>query len=412
MASSDGTISRESLVELGQEIIRIPSFKGEETELANWLGNYFDERGYQVDLQEVEPGRFQTIAVLPGTSDGAALMFNGHLDIDPLRSGWKRDPFNPVAEGDALYGAGARNMKGGLTSMIAAAESIRQGRGALAGDLIVACVAGELQGGVGTTYALRNGLTAKAAIVPEPFAANNLVTGTCGVLELAITTSGFSEHISRAEGAIDPLPMMMAIIEALRGIQFTYEKDEAFPALPRLVVGGIIGGRGDDYDMRGPNYTPDRCTIVLDVRYNASQTSDSVIEDIRRTIEAVRSRFDVFNYEISFESRPPYVLNQVIFEPAVVPIDEPIVSLVSSVYEQFTGRQIEGKGVVLPHSYCGADTAHLWAAGIPSVLHGPTGPARTPEDSDDCVFISEMLTVSNVMAGTALRFDDYMNGRA
>src|SRR5690606_7663555 len=96
------------------------------------------------------------------------LMFNGHLDIDPLRSGWKRDPFAPVVEDGLLYGAGARNMKSGLTSMIVAAEAVRRG-GGLDGDLVLACVAGELQGGVGTTYALEHGLSADAAIVPEPF---------------------------------------------------------------------------------------------------------------------------------------------------------------------------------------------------------------------------------------------------
>jgi hypothetical protein len=39
-------------------------------------GRFFRERGYRVDLQEIEPGRFQTIATLPGTGGGASV--TGH----------------------------------------------------------------------------------------------------------------------------------------------------------------------------------------------------------------------------------------------------------------------------------------------------------------------------------------------
>ena len=112
----------------------------------------FTARGYAVDLQEVEPGRFQTIATLRGTGGGMRLMFNGNIDIDPLAYGWKRDPWTPTVEGDFLCGAGVYNMKAGVASMIAAAEALRKSGAARRGDLIVACVAGELQGGVGTVH--------------------------------------------------------------------------------------------------------------------------------------------------------------------------------------------------------------------------------------------------------------------
>ena len=114
-------IDTESTVNLCSELLRIPSFKTEETEIASYLANFFQERNYVVDFQEVETGRFQTIARLEGSGSGKSLMLNGHIDIDPLGLGWKRDPWNPAYEGDRLYGAGANNMKGGLTSIITAA---------------------------------------------------------------------------------------------------------------------------------------------------------------------------------------------------------------------------------------------------------------------------------------------------
>lgn len=396
-------ITEGALAELGCEILRVPSFKGEESDLARWLAAYFDERGYEVDLQEISPGRLQTIAVLRGRGGGRTLMFNGHLDIDPLRAGWRRDPFSPVVEDGLLYGAGARNMKAGLTSMIVAAEAVRR-RGGLDGDLVLACVAGELQGGVGTTYALEHGLTADAAIVPEPFGADNLVTTTCGVLELAVTTRGFSEHISRKENAVDAVAMMLPVVAALQTVEFDHTPHPDLPGLPRLVVGGIIGGRGPAYDLSGPNYTPDRCTITVDVRFVPGQGADSVVRDIRTAIEGARSETPDLDYEIEFGSRPPYVLNEVVFPPSEVPVDEEIVALVSEVHESVHGAPLEETGAVLPHAYCGADTAHLWQAGVPCVLYGPTGPARTRTDADDCAYLPEMARVAHVLAETAARF--------
>ncbi len=103
-------------------------------------------------------------------------MFNGHLDIDPLAMNWKHDPWQPTVEGDRLYGAGVMNMKGGDAAMVMAAEAIRTSGLDLPGDVVVALVVGELQGGVGTVHLLETGLRTDAAIVPEPFGTDAVVT--------------------------------------------------------------------------------------------------------------------------------------------------------------------------------------------------------------------------------------------
>src|SRR4051812_12289906 len=95
-------VDAQGLIDLASALIRIPSFKTEETPVARFLDAYFRERGYQVDLQEIEPGRFQTIATLRGTGGGASLMLNGHIDINALTRRWTRDPWTPTVEGDRL----------------------------------------------------------------------------------------------------------------------------------------------------------------------------------------------------------------------------------------------------------------------------------------------------------------------
>ena len=93
-------VDEKAIVGLSSELIKIPSFKLEETPVATFLADFFGDRGYKVDLQEVELGRFQTIATLKGTSGGRSLMLNGHTDINSLTRRWRRDPWTPVVEGD------------------------------------------------------------------------------------------------------------------------------------------------------------------------------------------------------------------------------------------------------------------------------------------------------------------------
>ena len=99
-------VDKDRMLALAGKLISIPSFKGQETDAARFLADFFQERGYEVLLQEVESGRFQTIAVLKGMGGGKSLMLNGHIDINPIANQWQRDPWTPTIEGDRLYGAG------------------------------------------------------------------------------------------------------------------------------------------------------------------------------------------------------------------------------------------------------------------------------------------------------------------
>ena len=53
-------------------------------------------------------------------------MLNGHIDIDPLASGWTRDPFDPWIADGKLFGHGVYNMKAGVAACIMAALAIQR----------------------------------------------------------------------------------------------------------------------------------------------------------------------------------------------------------------------------------------------------------------------------------------------
>lgn len=395
-------VNKQDILDLACNLITTPSFKNQETKLADWLANYFSKRGYFVDLQEVDPGRFQTIAILKGTGIGKSLMFNGHIDNDSITHGWKRDPFTPTIEDDRLYGCGIYNMKGGVVSNIMAAEAIRKAQVELKGDLIIACVVGELQGGVGTVHMLNHTpIRADMAVITEPKGSDNIITTHGGITEMAISTIGNTRHVSHKEDSVDALEKMLKVVTALNTMEFSHKPHPDLPGLPRLLIGGIIGGRGKEYDLKAPYYTCDYCTIFVDIRLVPSMTSESVEGDIRKVLDEIKKYDPTFEYEIEHPPAAERGIFRVPMDPLNVPNDAYIVEALTRSYQFIEGKNPELIGTKLPAAYA-TDASHLWRAGIPAVIYGPEGSDGTELEADNYISISAMEKVTKVLALTAL----------
>lgn len=386
-AAQSATLDTE-LIELTTALARIPSFTTEEQQVAGFLHDLFRREGLESQLQEVDPGRFQVVGRLRGSGGGRTLMLNGHIDIDPLPAGLARNPWEPVIEGDRFYGAGIGNMKGGLASMILGALTARRSGAPLRGDVVLACVVGELQGGIGTVHMLRSGIRADAAVVAEPHGAANVFTRHAGVMQFAVHVLGRTAHISRKSEGINAILEAGRAATVLEGLTLTGPRDPELPALPLIQVGSIIGGRGRDVELRGPNIVPDFATLYLDVRFTSGMTPETILADVRRALDQQPG----LRYEIEFPMSPSRRCLRVVMMPFSVPADEPFVREVATVVEDVSGARPH-VGVVLPNGYSGNDTSHLHAAGIPCVLYGPSGDM---DGSDRWTSVSQMRTCMRV----------------
>ena len=324
-------------------------------------------------------------------------MFNGHIDIDPIPGGWKRDPWTPTLEGDRFYGAGIYNMKGGDTAMIMAAVAARRAGVRLSGDVILACVVGELQGGVGTVHMLGRGLRADMAVVPEPYNTQNIITKHTGVMEFLIHVLGRTAHISRMEHGVNAIGKASRAVLALEGLRFRSRHDPDLPGLPRMCVGSIVGGRGREWELRGPQILPDCCSLFVDVRFGDSMTPDSILADIRGALDPLAAADPDFRYEIEFPAKPERRISREVMLPVTVPADAPVVQMLAANVEAVRGAR-PTIGAVMPHSYAGNDTAHLYAAGIPCCLYGPAG-GWDEGQADRWTSIEQILTCTRVFAG-------------
>jgi len=393
-------IDEEEVVRLAMDLVRIPSFTTEETPCAEWLATYLDQQGLEVELQEVEPGRKQTIAWLRGSGGGRSIMLNGHIDIDPLGGGWTRDPFDPWIEDGKLFGHGIYNMKAGLTACIMAALALKRSDVPIRGDIAVACVAGELNSGIGTIHAIENGARTDLAIVAEPYGARTILTKHTGTMDVVVHTLGRAMHISRKEQGVDAIARMIRAIQATDTMQFTHVWDADLPGLPRLNVGSIVGGRGREHQLRGAYTVSDFCTAYVNVRFNASMTQESILADFRRTLDALKADDPDFEYEIEFPPLPERGLGRLCKAAFDIPIDQPIVQMLVRNLKTVTGHDPEHLGARLPQSYAGNDTTHLWAAGIPCCVYGPLGGYTGYHDV--YTYLDELFTVTRVLASTAL----------
>jgi acetylornithine deacetylase len=393
-------IDDEEVVRLACDLIRIPSFTTEETACAEWLADYLAGQGLDVELQEIEPGRRQTLARLRGEGGGRSIMLNGHIDIDPLATGWTRDPFDPWIADGKLYGHGVYNMKAGVTACIMAALALRRSGVPVRGDVVLACVAAELNGGTGTLYAIQHGARTDMAVVAEPYGADTIMTKHTGSMDVVVHTLGRATHISKKEQGVDAIAAMMRAIGALYAMRFTHTPDPDLPGLPRMNVGSIIGGRGRGHDLRGPYTVSDFCTAYVNVRFNASQTGETVVADIRRTLEGLAAEDPGFRFEIEFPPALERGLGRMAKLAVDVPKTEPVVQMVRRNLRLVTGREPEHFGVRLPQSYAGNDTTHLWGAGIPCCLYGPGGGYTDYHDVH--TRLEDLFVCTRVLALTAL----------
>ncbi len=88
-----------------------------------------------------------------------------------------------------MYGIGVSNMKAADAAYVGAVQAVQRSGVRLRGDVVLAFVVGELQGGVGTVHLLREGVRADRFIVGEPtdLAALTLHAGS---LEYELVTRG------------------------------------------------------------------------------------------------------------------------------------------------------------------------------------------------------------------------------
>jgi acetylornithine deacetylase len=250
------------------ELVRVPSVGGTDAEheiqgmLAAELGTAglevdhwplpLDELLAEPDFPGVEVARAEAwglVGRLPGRGDGPSLMLNGHVDVVPTGdpAAWSRpDPFSGAVVGGEVYGRGSCDMKAGVVAAATAVAAVRRAGVPLRGDLLLACVPGEEDGGLGTYATLRRGWRADCCVLPEPTGLD-IVPANGGALTFRLTVPGRATHASRRTEGVSAVEKFVPVLAALERLERRRNADvdpllARWPIAYPLSVGRVEAG--------------------------------------------------------------------------------------------------------------------------------------------------------------------------
>jgi acetylornithine deacetylase len=382
-------VDDQELISLLQKMIQHKSYSGDEGKLPHFLADYMRDMGLEVELQEVETNRYNVVGVLRGTGGGESVMYNGHIDTNPVGLGWTVDPLAGYVDDECIYGIGVSNMKASDAAFVAAVKSLVDANVKVKGDIIIGLVIGELQGGIGTLKLLDSGVKSDWFINGEPTDLS-LMTLHAGAFEISIHVYGKSRHLSKAEEGVNAIEKATKVIERLRSLQFSGATKPEYAGLNRYNIGVIRGGLGNEYyEWRVPQL-PDLCTVKVALRYAPSQTPESMIADVQAMLDQIAAEDPDFKAEIE-EHRPtsPHM------GPFEVDHDEPVVQAVKEAHVQVTNN-VPRVGDVAPYKYYGTDAAHLQRYGLKGIIYGCGGKYNTMPD--ERVELKDLKTCARVYA--------------
>lgn len=376
-------INRDELVKIACDLVDIPSPTGQEKACADYILERYRKAGIKILPQVFEDGRSNAIGIIKGKGTGPTLMLNGHMDtsfVGNFTGDEEHMPnlpgFRPkaVIDGEWIYGLGIYNMKASLAGFLHAAEAIQGAGVELEGDLVIACVAGEIEksqvdkyqgpiyrgGGCGTWYAITHGAIADLALVGEP-SALTLGRAHGGYVWTKITLFGDPMHSSYGLPENNTINNMMKIASAIQVWGLEYQERRSVYGMKANVTLSAIEGGWPFRCSRVPIF----CTLYVDTRLLPGQEPLDVQREIEAVVAKVRStdkdlakmRYDitVFMNQWASECSP----------------EELIWKAVSKAHEEAVGSPVE-----ISARPPASDAGELIAHGIPSLNYGISGRTR------------------------------------
>jgi acetylornithine deacetylase len=388
-------------------LVQVPSISGtaEENAVQGMLSARLDGDGLDVDFWPVPmaetlaaedfPGvevdraeAWGTVGRLPGTGGGPSLMLNAHVDVVPpgdLDPWGGQVPFCGTVGTDSVHGRGACDMKAGLVAALWTVRAFAALRVPLRGDLILATVVGEEDGGLGTYAMLRRGWRADACVIPEPTSLD-IAPGTSGALTFRLTVRGRATHASRRTSGVSAIEKFIPVFAALRRLE-AQRNAVKHPIMARwdlpipIELGTVTAG---DW----ASSVPDRLTS--EGRMGVAIGED--VADARRALEdAVAEASAADPWLRGNPAEVQWWGGQ--FAPGLTGEDAAIIGITERAHAAVSTRPQATWGA--PY---GSDLRLMTnMGGVPTVHYGP-GDASLAHAPRESVPISEMLTATRALA--------------
>lgn len=380
------SIDREFCAEVLARLVRINSINPTlvpgapgEAEIADYVARVLAGLGLDVERREPEPGRVSVMGRLQGTGNGRSLMLNGHYDtvgVDGMP-----DAFEAQVRHGRLYGRGAYDMKGGVAACIAAAAALARTPPRLRGDVIVAAVADEEYGSLGTTDVL-TAVRPDGAVVTEPTGLR-LCLAHKGYQWIEVETRGRAAHGSRFDLGVDANLRMGRVLHRLERLERELRARPGHPLVgpPSVHAALLNGGTGLSTYAASCRLQIERRTIPGETEASVRAEVEALLEELRREEPTLEVSARTFFVREPFEERPSAALAVALSEAAA--------------------RVLGGPPPVVGDTPW-MDAALLRAAGTETVVFGPDGAGA--HAAEEWVDVDSVYRTAAVLAESARRY--------
>jgi acetylornithine deacetylase len=378
----DRDYTRETLVRLIQtnsvNPTLAPGAPGER-EIAEWIAASLRSVGLSAEICEPAPRRTSVLGRLAGTGGGRSLMLNAHCDTVP--AGGMAEPFSGAIRDGKVYGRGAYDMKGSLAASMAAVKALVDAGARLRGDVLVAAVADEEYGSLGTSDLIQR-VKVDGAIVTEPTGLEVCLAHK-GYLWIEVEIAGRAAHGSRFDLGIDANMKMGHFLSRLSALERELRARPPHPLVgpPSLHAALLSGGTGLS------TYAPSS-TVKIERRTVPGETETQAVAEIQDIVDRLAAEDPDFHAAVR-----PFFIRQ----PFEVARTAPIVRAVDRAASAVLGR---------PARHIGdtpwMDAALLQAAGIETVVCGAAGAGA--HSDVEWVDLESVVKLAEILAETAVDY--------
>lgn len=378
-------ISRKRVAAILADLVKIESINPElvaggsgEAKIAEYVADFLKSAGLKTRIRKLGRGRANVVGVLCGRGGGKSLMLNGHLDTVGVAG--MEAPFSAKIRNNRLYGRGAQDMKGGITSALMAAAALAA-EPRLRGDLVIAGVADEEYKSSGTRALLKE-ITTDAAIVLEPTSLE-VATAHKGFAWAEIKTLGNAAHGSRPQDGVDAIAMMGRVLGGIEKLQEKLDHGLGHPLLGHGSIHASIISGGQELSSY-----PARCLLSVERRLLPAEDASTFRWEMNEIIT------NLSNQDAKFQARVTMGYSALALETAV---DSPLAKTLIAC----------AKAIIGPSAKFGAqsfwtDAALLNEAGIASVLFGPGGAGM--HSTEEYANLPEVALCAETLAECAKSF--------
>jgi succinyl-diaminopimelate desuccinylase len=282
-------------VALAQSLIRCPSVTPEDNGALDVVAEALTRLGFACHrLRFEEPGTAPVDNLYARVGEGEPnLAFAGHTDVVPPGDleAWRIPPFAGEVQGGELYGRGAVDMKGAIACFVAAAARFLEDQRP-AGSISLLITGDEEGPAINGTRKLlawlkERGETPDACLVGEPTNPTQLgemiKIGRRGSLTGHLTVPGVQGHAAYPERADNPIPKLLAMLQALSGEPLDGGSEHFQPS--ELVITSV------DVGNPASNIIPSSARATFSVRFNDRHTARALEATLRTRLDAAGAEY-------------------------------------------------------------------------------------------------------------------------